>query len=285
MVGAGVLLVAVDGICWGMLLAVAASGLALTMGVGGVFNLAHGLSYAAGAYLAWALTDGSWTALAVAAVGALFGGASAGGALAYLLRPLPGHLQQALATIAVALIGGYLLTALFGAEPLAVAPPDDLAGTVTILDRPYPAYRLTFIAAAAAIACGLGYTLRRTRVGTLARAAGHDLQALGLVGVEPRHVHTAVLAAGTALACLAGVLAAPVLGPAPGIEHRILTQSLIIVVIARVSMARLLAVALLLGQIDTTAVAALPDLAPYLPYTILLAVLLTRTALAHRRPA
>jgi branched-subunit amino acid ABC-type transport system permease component len=283
-VGVGDLVVVVDGICFGMLLFTIAAGLALTFGIAGVLNLSHGVFYLVGAYIGWALTGASWAGLAAAVAVAAVGGVAAGAGLSVLLRPLPDHLDQALATIGVALIGGYGLTRLFGADPLDVDPPHGLDGSIDLAGRPYPAYRLAFIAVAAMLAALMWWVLARTRAGLLVRAGADDPGMLGLLGVEPARVHTAVLAAGTALATTAGVLGAPVLGPAPGLDHTILIWSLIIVVAGGLrSIPASLAVALALGQINTTALTAWPGGAPYLPYAILIVALLARAHGARRR--
>lgn len=281
---AGDLVVAMDGICFGMLLFTVAAGLALTFGVAGVLNLSHGVFYVAGSYLGWTLTDASWSGLAAAVGVAAAGGSVAGAGLSVLLRPLTTHLDQALATIGVTLIGGYTLTRVYGADPLSVRPPAGLAGSVSLAGRDYPSYRLAFIAIAVVLAAFLWWTVSRTRAGLLIRAAAEDPGMLAALCVEPARVHTAVLAAGTALATTTGVLGAPILGAAPGLEHTILISSLIIVVAAGGrSIPAIAGTALIVGQIDTTVVAAWPDGAPYLPHAILIAALLTRARSMRRR--
>ncbi|GAB3977551.1 hypothetical protein GCM10027615_49710 [Plantactinospora veratri] len=56
------LIPALDGVAYGLLLFVAASGLVFCFGVANILNLAHGLLYAIGAYLAAAVLDGGWGA-------------------------------------------------------------------------------------------------------------------------------------------------------------------------------------------------------------------------------
>ncbi|MEV0453693.1 branched-chain amino acid ABC transporter permease [Catellatospora methionotrophica] len=277
------LVVVLDGVCWGMLLCLTASGMALAYHAGATLNLAHGLIYLTGAYLAAALAE-SWVGLAAAFSIAAFGGAAAGAALAGLLRPLNGHLQQALATAGIALIGGHLLTVTVGADPLSVPAPPGLDHAVDIGTQPYPAYRLALVAVTAPLIGGLWWLLHRTRAGSLVLASAEDPVALALLGQRPELLRTGILAAATALAAVAGVLGGPLIGPAPGVDHRIMVTSLLIAVTAAGSIARTVPVAIAVGQMQTTALAAWPQAAPYLPYTLLAAVLLAGAVLRRTRP-
>lgn len=281
--GAGDLVIAVDGVAYGLLLFVVAAGLTLSLGVAGIMQLSHGTVYLAGSYTAWALTGGTWPGLLLALTVALAGGLGAGAALAVLLEAVPRHLDQALATIGVALIGAYALTAAFGSEPLSVDPPAGLDGTVSLAGRPYPAYRLMFIGLAIVLAVALWVVVQRTRAGAVLRAVAADPAMVDALGVAPRRVRVAVLAVATAMAAGAGVLGAPVIGPAPGLDHTVLLLSLVIVVAGGAGSIRgALVAALVVGQIQTTAVAAWPDAAPFLPYAVLVLALVARFGVLRR---
>jgi branched-subunit amino acid ABC-type transport system permease component len=113
---------ALDGIAFGLLLFVVASGLTLIFGVMGVLNLAHGSLYLAGATVAYLLSRGSLAGLAVAVtVGAVVGAASGTG-LAAAMRPLLRHgpLAQALASLGLALLAADAYSTAFGGAPLLV---------------------------------------------------------------------------------------------------------------------------------------------------------------------
>jgi branched-chain amino acid transport system permease protein len=276
--GAGTALVAIDGIAYGLLLFVVAAGLTLTLGIARLLNLAHGIFFLTGAYLGWWLIHASWLGMANALATAVAAGVVGGLTLTLVARLTRGPLDQALATIGIALIGGDILTRIFGAQPLSVDPPASIAGTVTILGRPYPQYRLVFIAVALALAIVGWLVIARTRVGVLVRASGDDPQMLDALGVHSGRVRAAVIVVGGVLGVTGGVLGSPVLGPAPGLDHTILILCLIIVVAAPAgSIPGVLITALVVGQIQTTAVASWPAAAPYLPYAALAAVLLLRT--------
>ena len=279
---------AVNGVAYGLLLFCAAAGMSLIFGVAGVLNLAHGTLYLAGAYTAWLLADGGWTGLALAlATGAAVGGLGGAG-LATAMRPLTGrHLDQALATLGIAFIGADGFSAVFGAEPRSVDPPAALAGTITLAGNSYPAWRLTFIAVAALIAIALFFVIERTRTGAVIRAVVADPAMAAATGIPTRTVQTGVLAAGGALAVSAGVLGAPVLGPAPGVDTTILLHALIICVVGGLGSIRGAFVAAIgVGQVQTLGVALAPAAASFLLAAAMLAALTwRRTTLIVGRPA
>jgi branched-chain amino acid transport system permease protein len=270
---------ALDGVAFGLLLFVVAAGLTLIFGVMDVLNLAHGSLYLAGAYLAWWLSHGSLAGLAAAiAVGAL-AGAGGGGALAAAMRPLAthGHLNQALATLGIAFLAADAFTTGFGGAPLPADPPDLLAGIIHLGGHGYPVYRLVFIAVAALIAAALHWTISRSRYGVQLRATVADEAMAAATGINTRRVQTAAMAVGGALAVAAGVLGAPLLGPAPGVDTTVLVLSLIVVVIGGAgSIPGTLAAALLVGQVQTTGVLAAPTAAPFALFAVLLAALTLR---------
>ncbi|HWS33258.1 MAG TPA: branched-chain amino acid ABC transporter permease [Actinoplanes sp.] len=270
----------VDGVAYGLLLFTVSAGLALIFGVLDVLNLAHGSLYLAGAYLAWAVTDGGLIALALAVLAGLVAGAAGGGLLDLALRPLrsgAGHLDQALATLGLAFVATWAGTALFGAAPLPAEPPAALAGNVTIAGHGYPVYRLLFIAVATVLAAGLHLVVQRTHAGTVLRAAVSDPAMAAAGGIRTGRVRFLALAAGGALTTVAGVLGAPLLGPAPGVDVQVLVLSLVVVVVGGAgSVLHTLAAALLVGQVQTVGVIAAPTLAAFLLFTLVLAVLVLR---------
>lgn len=277
----------VNGVAYGLLLFTVAAGLTLAFGVMGVLNLAHGTLYLAGAYTGWSLSDGSWSGLlAGVAVGVLVGGL-AGTGLSVAMRPLRGReLDQALATLGVAFIAADAFSAVFTAEPRSVDPPAALAATVSLAGNPYPMWRLVFIAVATVIAACLFIVVERSRTGAMVRAVVADPGMAAATGIPVRLVQTVVLAAGGAIAVTAGVLGAPVLGPAPGVDTTILVQSLIICVVGGLGSIRgAFLAALGVGQVQTVGVALAPAAASFLLAAGMLGTLALRGATAVGRPA
>lgn len=271
---------ALDGLAFGLLLFVVAAGLTLIFGVMDVLNLAHGALYLGGACVAYLLSHGSVLDQAAAlTVGALVG-AAGGAGLAAALRPLAryGHLAQALATLGLAYLAADAFTTVFGGAPLSVNPPQAFAASITLGGHGYPVYRLGFIAVAALLAIALHVAITRTRYGVQLRATVADPGMAAATGIHTRRVQTATMATGGVLAVTAGVLGAPLLGPAPGVDTTVLVLSLIVVVIGGAgSIPTTLAAALLVGQVQTLGVLVAPATAPFTLFGVLLAVLALRS--------
>ncbi|MBY8870712.1 branched-chain amino acid ABC transporter permease [Micromonospora sp. PLK6-60] len=270
---------AVDGVAYGLLVFVAASGLVLCFGVADILNLAHGTLYAIGGYTAAALLDGGWSSLVLALAVGVAAATTAGALVAVLLTRAArrNHLTQALLTFGLALVGGSLLVSAFGPDQPPVRVPAALDGSVVIAGHRYAAYRLVFIGVAALIAGLLHLAVRRTRAGMLVRAAVDDAEMVAVLGVNPARVRVGVLAAAGALAGVAGVLGAPIIGPGPGTADVVLLLSLVVVVLGGLgSMGGTLLAALAVGQIQTLGVALAPSAAPFLLFAAMAAVLAVR---------
>ncbi|MEV3929759.1 MULTISPECIES: ABC transporter permease [unclassified Streptomyces] len=275
---------AVDGVAYGLLLFVVAAGLSLAFGTAGVLNLSHGTLYAIGAYTGAELSDGTWGGLALGLAAGTVAAALAGAGLSAATVPLArrGHLAQALLTFGIALVGGDLLIQIFGADDLPVRVPEALDTSVTLLGHRYPAYRLCFIVMAVTLAAFGTWVLTRTRMGMAVRACADDPQMLAATGRGPRAVHTGVLAAAGALAGAAGVLGAPIIGPGPGTSETVLMLSLVVVVLGGLrSLWTTFFAAIGVGEVQTLGVSVLPDLAPYLLFAAMAAVLVFRSRFAE----
>jgi branched-subunit amino acid ABC-type transport system permease component len=276
------LVTVVDGVAFGVLLFTIAVGLSLVFGIMDVLNLAHGALYLAGAYLAVRFVgDGQATlgAFALAGLAAVVVGAGAGAGLALLTRPLAarGHLDQALLTLGVALIVGDLLSARFGNDVQSVPPPQFLAGSVAIGGREYPSYRLAVIAAGLALALAVYLLVERTRAGALVRATVADAPMVRALGVDTGRLMVATFAAGVVLACLGGVLGAPVLGAYPGLDERVLILGLVVVVLGGLgSVPGAFLGAMVIGQVEVLGVSLLPRYASFLVFGTMAVVLLLR---------
>ncbi|GGS30291.1 ABC transporter permease [Streptomyces parvus] len=278
------LIPAVDGVAFGLLLFVVAAGLSLAFGTAGVLNLSHGTLYAIGAYTGAELSDGTWGGLALGLAAGTAAACVAGAGLSAATAPLArrGHLAQALLTFGLALIGGDLLIQFFGADELPVRVPEALDSSVTLLGHRYPAYRLCFIVMAVLLAAFGTWVLTRTRMGAAVRAAADDPQMLAATGHSPRAVHTGVLAAAGALAGAAGVLGAPIIGPGPGTSENVLMLSLVVVVLGGLrSLWATFFAAVAVGEVQTLGVSVAPELAPYLLFAAMAAVLVLRSRFAE----
>lgn len=270
-----------NGLAIGSLLFILAVGLSLVFGMMDVLNLAHGALFLAGAYFAYLLVgqDPSWPAFAGALALAVGIGLLAGGLLQAMTEPLSrrSHLDQALLTLGVALVGAELLALLFGDDPQSVAAPPGLNGSTTVLGVTYPVYRLVLIGVGAVLALVVYLVVERTRLGLLVRASVADRDMVSAVGVDERLVKAAVFGLGSVLAVVAGVLGAPIYGAQPGLDVRVLILALVVIVIGGLGSIRgALIGALLVGQVETLGRALLPELASFLLFGALALVLILR---------
>lgn len=257
----------VDGVAYGLLIFTLAAGLSLIFGTMDVLNLAHGTCYLAGGYLAFRLSDGGWLGFVLAIVAGLLAGAVGGVLLAAVTRPVwrRGHLDQALLTLGIALVGSELFLVASRGDPLAITEPTVLGGTVSLAGHPYPGYRLLFIVVAAVLAGSVFLMMERSGAGALVRAVVADRAMVQAIGIRTGRVQTAVFATGVALATLGGVLGAPIIGPAPGVDERVLVLCLVVVVVGgRGSIGGVLLGALVIGQVQSLGVALVPRFAPFL---------------------
>lgn len=269
---------ALDGVAYGLLLFTIAAGLTLIVGVAGVFSLAHGTLYLAGAYLAWHLADGGWGGLALALAVAVVLGTLGGVGLAVVVRPLVDRpLDQVLATLGIAYIAADQFSRVFGAEPRSVDPPRAVAGSVSLGDYQYPIYRLLFIAIGLVVVVGLFWLVERSRAGAIVRAVVADPGMAAATGLRTGAVRAGVLVGGAVLAVTAGVLGAPVIGPSPGVDTTVLVYSLIVCVVGGLGSIRgALLAALGVGQTLTLGVAIASGAAAFILAAAMLAALTVR---------
>ena len=269
-----------NGLQYGLLLFLISSGLTLVFGVMGVINLAHGSLFMVGAYAAWAIarqTGALWLALPAAVLGGLLIGALLERGLFRRFYQRD-HLDQVLLTFALILLFEEARSFLAGNDFHSVPVPAALDFSVPVAgDFSYSAYRLAVLVLCVAVAALMFLGIERTRVGSAVRAAAEKPEMVDLLGLDARRIHTLVFAVGTALAMLAGALAAPLHSVYPNMGDGFLIVSFVVVVVGGVgSVAGAFWGALLIGLVDTLGKAYAPALAGLAVYVLMAAVLLVR---------
>jgi branched-chain amino acid transport system permease protein len=277
---AGLFAQILNGLQYGLLLFLISSGLTLIFGVMRVINLAHGSLFMIGAYLAYAIagvTGSLWLALPAALIGGALFGAVLELTLFRRFRERE-HLDQVLLTFALILLFEEARSALLDNQFHSVAVPAALDFSVHVTaDFAYSAYRIAVLGACLGIAALMFAGIERTRIGSAIRAAAENVEMVELLGIDARRVHTLVFAIGTALAMLAGALAAPLQSVYPGMGDGFLIISFVVVVIGGLgSIAGAFWAALLIGLIDTLGKAYVPQAAGTAIYVLMAAVLLFR---------
>lgn len=198
-----------NGLIWGMIIALIALGLSLIFGVMGIVNMAHGDIYMLGAVLAFyllPLSGNFWIALAAVP---LIMAIIAGPVERFILRPYEGHPSVTMiATVGISFILQQLTLATYGGIPKKIVAPVDFS--VNILGVSYPGYRMLVAAIAVLIIVALYLFLYRTNYGILIRASIQDRQMAAAMGINVSRVLVTTFIIGSALAAVAGVLAAPI---------------------------------------------------------------------------
>jgi branched-chain amino acid transport system permease protein len=244
-----------NGLQFGVLLFLVAAGLTLVFGVMDFINLAHGVQYMLGAYLAvtfTAMTGNLFLALPLALLAALLIGLLLEVAVFRHLYDRD-HLEQVLATFGIILFLNQGVKIVWGAAPLSVPVPELLQGSIAIAQGVlYPVYRLAIIVGGLAVALGLHLVVNHTRVGMLIRAGSTNAPMVSALGVDIRRLFMIVFGFGAMLAGFAGVMIAPILSVEPGMGDTILILAFVVIVIGGIGSIRgAFIAALLIGIVDT----------------------------------
>lgn len=267
-----------NGIQYGLLLFLIASGLTLIFGIMHIINLAHGALYMIGAYLAWWLNtqlDSFVLAVLLALPLAL-----ALGILIerFLIQTLyeRDHLDQVLLTFGLILVLDAGQSILFGNDVHGVPIPALLSGSIQLTEnQSYPLYRLFISGVCLLIAAGMYLILQRTRLGMIIRGGASNREMVQALGINIRSIYTLVFAAGAALAAFAGMIAAPVSSVYPGMGNNVLIIAFVVVVIGGLgSIKGAFLGALLVGLTSTWGTVLVPQFAGAVVYALMAAVLL-----------
>ena len=244
-----------NGLQLGVILFLIAAGLTLVFGVMNFVNLAHGVQYMLGAYLAvmfYGLTENFAAALVLALATALLLGLALEFAVFRHLYDRD-HLDQVIATLGVILFVNQGVKFLWGAAPLSLSIPDILSGSVVLMPGLlYPVWRLVVILSGLLVAALLFILVAYTRVGMLVRAGATNAPMVSALGVNIRRLFMIVFGFGTMLAGFAGVMVAPILSVEPGMGDSILILAFVVIVIGGIGSIRgAFLGALLIGLVDT----------------------------------
>jgi branched-chain amino acid transport system permease protein len=268
-----------NGLVYGVLLFLIATGLSLIFGLMNVVSLAHGSFFMLGAYFGLSIfrvTGSFWWALVLAPIPVI----TLGVLMELLfLRPLyrRGHLDQVLLTFGFTFVFLDLVQTLWGRTVLRLPVPDALQGTVQIGLGVFSAYRLCLIGFGFAIALLLWLFLERSRIGAMVRAGVDNAVMAAGLGANIPALFTGIFGLGVALAALGGIAAAPVIGLYPGMDSEILIPAFIVIVIGGMGSLRGAFVgSLLIGIADTFGKAYFQSIALFLIYLAMTVVLLIR---------
>lgn len=202
-----------NGVLFGLLLFLMASGLTLIFSMMGVLNFAHASFYMLGAFIAFQISRwaGFWIALVIAPI--IVGLA---GALVerFGLRNVHkhGHVAELLFTFGLAFVIEELVQIIWGRAPVDFRVPALLDfPAFTVFGTNYPAYKLFMQLTSITIFAGLFIMLTKTRIGLIVQAALSHPHMVAHLGHNVPLIFMSVFGVGAALAGIAGVIAAPAL--------------------------------------------------------------------------
>jgi branched-chain amino acid transport system permease protein len=264
-----------NGISYGALLFLLASGLSLIFGVMRIVNLAHGSFFLLGGYVALTViwTTGSWVlalplaALVIAVVGLLME--------RLCLRPLGfDPLRQVLLTVGFAYLFQQAALDIWGGDNLDIAPPAVFKQSIVVAGLHLPAYRIFMIGMALAIGLALWLMMEKTRMGAMVRATVDDAQMARGVGIDTSRVSMFIFALGAFLAALGGAIGGAFLGVYPGLDFAILPIAFAVVIIGGMgSLAGAAVGSLLVGLADNFGKALFPEVSYFTLYAPMVLIL------------
>lgn len=269
-----------NGVQYGFLLFLVASGLTLIFGIMGIINLAHGAFYMLGAYLAFWLSavTGSFVLALLVGVPLSVGLGLAVERFGFTHLYQRDHLYQVLFTFGLILVIGELRGMLWGNDVHGVDVPPLLSGSIPLTEtQSYPVYRLFISLICLATAAALIGLIRNTRLGMMIRASASNREMVEVLGLNVNRLFMVVFGLGVGLAAFAGMIASPVNSVHPAMGDEILILSFVIVVIGGVgSIKGAFWGAMLIGLADTYGAVFLPEAAGVVVYALMALVLVWR---------
>jgi branched-chain amino acid transport system permease protein len=293
-----------NGLAYGLLLFLLSSGLTLIFSMMSILNYAHAAFYMLGAYVAYQVSAafGFWPALVITpiAVGAL-------GALVERQGLRKAHrfgpVAELLFTFGLSFLAVEAVRLIWGKAAVDYRIPAALQGALfTFHGTSYPIYKAFMMAVAVGMLGALHALLSLTRIGLIVKASLSRPEMVQALGHDVPRIFTLVFAGGTALAGLAGAIAGNALVTEPGMADSMGPIVFVVVVVGGLgSLTGAFVASLLIGILQTFLVGAdyslvdllrvfhlelrsapelarlsLTQLAPILPYLLMVAILVFR---------
>lgn len=269
---------ALNGLSFGALLFLLASGLTLVFGLMRIINLAHGAFYMIGGYLGVVVAGLTGNLLLAVITGVAVVAVTAFIVEVVLLRFVRGQeLPEVLLTVGVSFVIADLCLAIFGGDPRTLPTAATIQGSMTIGELTYPWYRIFVIVLAVVIGVALTVVQNGTRVGAIVRAGVDDREIISAMGVNIGWVFTGMFMVGAALAAIGGTIGAGVISIRPGIQDEVLLYALVVIIIGGLGSVPGAAIgSIAIGLIDAFAKAWIPEFAYFTIFAPMALVLVLR---------
>ncbi len=234
-----------SGLSLGSILLLVALGLAITYGLMGVINMAHGELMMIGAYATFVVQGlfqtffpAAFDWYLVAALPVSFGAAALMGALLErgVIRFLYGRpLETLLATWGISLVLMQAVRSLFGAQNVGVENPSWMSGGVQVLPNlVLPYNRLAILVFAVLVLVGVAALIGRTRLGLFVRGVTQNRRMASCVGVNTARIDMLAFSLGAGIAGLAGCALSQVGNVGPDLGQGYIVDSFMVVVLGGV---------------------------------------------------
>jgi branched-chain amino acid transport system permease protein len=270
---------AFTGLALGAVYVLLAIGLSLIFGMLTVVNFAHGAFFMLGAYAGLftvSLGGNFWICLVLVP---LLVGSIGLVVERFLIRPLYGRGidYPLLLTFGLSYIVVELVRIAYGKNGFPFDTPELLQGAVNIGVGYFPLYRLFVIGATAVILAALWVFLEKTSYGLIIRAGALDPQIVRVLGVNVGRVWLMVFGIGTAIAALAGLLAAPLQGVSPEMGGTMLAEAFVVTVVGGMgSLLGAVIAGMLVGIVVSFTSLFAPEMAKVSIFALMAIVLLIR---------
>jgi len=276
-----------NGVSYGMVLFLIASGMSIVLGAMGITNLAHGAFYMVGAFVGWTVAVKLGATLGL---GILAGGLAAGLVGLAMERGLLRHLykqpnEQVLLTFGFVYILSNVCLWVWGGWPRMPFTAKFLTGSFEIMGRAYPKARIAIILFGLILGVGLWWLQDRTRMGAIVRAGMDDKETTMGLGINLELAFAVIFFISSFIAGAAGVIGAQLLGVRTDLGMEVLLLALIVIIVGGVgSIQGALLGGILIGVIDAFGKALFPQMAMFIIYLTIIIVLIVRpTGLLGRK--
>ncbi len=268
-----------NGVSYGMVLFLIASGLSFTLGLMGIVNLAHGVIFVLGGFVGLFVARATGSFLLAVLAGGIASGVAGliieRGFLRFLYKQ---NLPQVLVTFGFIYILTNLMLWVCGPQPRSAFVPSYFAGSVAIAGVSFPFHRFAIMGIGIAIGAVLWWLQEKTKVGAIIRAGMDNAEMVGGLGINLTPINVGAFFFGSAIAgasCVIGVQLFGSVGFGDGMD--MLLVAVAVVIVGGVgSVQGALVGALLIGIIDTFGRVYLPAISQYTMYLVLILVLVVR---------
>ncbi|WP_413910392.1 urea ABC transporter permease subunit UrtB [Desulfobacula sp.] len=233
------------GLSLGSILLLAALGLAITFGLMGVINMAHGEMLMLGAYLTFVVQNlfkeylpGYFELYLIAAIPVSFLGSALVGIILErgIIRHLYGRpLETLLATWGISLVLIQTIRLVFGAQNVEVANPSFLSGGVEVMNGVvFPYSRIAIIIFVVGVVISIWMLLQKTSLGLQVRAVTQNREMASCMGISTYKVDMYTFGLGSGVAGLGGLALSQIGNVGPELGQLYIVDSFMVVVLGGV---------------------------------------------------